>query len=473
MIKELIAGLSLMTITQIAPAKASNAANPDAEKPRLEINNEVVAIVGNSHILLSDVARVTKQVEMQRSQMGSLSGRSPFSEALESLLAQKLLATQARIDSLGKSMPDMSTEIETQIASMVSEIGSVSALEQEYGKPIYAIKEEMLKEYEEVQLGTLMQNEIKYGVKINYPDVKEFFATLPLDSLPLIPEQYVYSQIVRMPPATEQRKFEIRQQLLSFRERILAGERLSTLARLYSKDPGSASRGGEWGPDDVNKLTPQFVEALEGLRPGKISEVFETEYGFHIAELISRNGDIVHCRHMLLKPEFTIEEQNREILLLDSLSAAIGTDPKKFTDAVINYSMDTKTAANQGLVYDILSTTREMNAQLATTMFVKESIFPPQDYIELAKLKVGEVSKPFVSVDTKGNEIYKIIRLDRIVETHQANLELDYEAIADVTLSNKSNIEVDKWIQRTIPKIYVWLNPKYSDVTFDHNWKKQ
>lgn len=470
MIKEFIAGLSLLALVQITPAKAESPLNQDTTK---NIANEVVAIVGNSFILLSDVERVTGQVVEQRRQSGSLSEREPFSEAFESLLVQKLFATQARHDSLEKMLPDLTTDIEEYITGLVEQAGSVAALQKQFGKPIFAIKEDMTKEYKEMQLAQLMQSKVKGEVKINYQDVKDFFVTLPLDSLPLMPEQYIYSQITVVPPATEKRKFEIRQELLGYRERILAGEKLSTLARLYSMDPGTASKGGEWGPDDADKLTGQFVEALDGLKPGKVSEVFETEYGFHIAELISREGKIVHYRHMLLKPEFTVEEERRAMTFLDSLAQNVGKDKAAFEEAVYKHSEDKTTRQNQGLVYNILMATRNMSGRDATTKFVKEAIFPPADAYQLARLKVGEVSPPFVSTDIKYNQIYKIVRLDHVIPTHAANLEQDYEDIADVALQNKSNLEMDQWIVRNIPKTYVWLSPKYTDIKFDHNWKKQ
>ncbi|MCC8063071.1 MAG: peptidylprolyl isomerase, partial [Rikenellaceae bacterium] len=322
-----------------------------SSKPQY-IADEVAAIVGSSHILLSDIERTTGEVLKLRQQQGTLSNRPARAEAFETLLLQKMLAEQARADSLDKDLRgSLDDQVEHQIQEMVREAGSVKALEKKHRKEIYAIKDDLKREAEDMQLANIMQSNVMQKVTITYTDVAQFFEKLPTDSLEMVPEQYVYAQIVRFPPETEERKFEVRQKLLEYRQRILEGESLSALARLYSMDPGTSRNGGEWGPGDINQLVYPIVEALESLKPGKVSEIIETEYGYHIVELISLKGNLVHFRQILLKPTFTVEETEKEMQLLDSLARKIGTDKKAFEDAVKIYSDDKETNQNGGVVF--------------------------------------------------------------------------------------------------------------------------
>lgn len=434
------------------------------------VADEVAAVVGHSKILLSDIERAAVQVIAQRREAGSITTRSPRDEAFESLLIHRLFSNQARIDSLDKEMRDMSIEAETRVADMLDQVGSVRNLEKMYGKEIFNIKDEIRKELEDQELSQSMQEKVTAKVTVNYDEVVDFFNTIPKDSLPVMPEQYIYAQIVRMPPATEERKFEVRQRLLEYRERILKGEKLAVLARLYSADLGTAIKGGEWGPDNINQLVPAFIEALENLKPGKISEIVETEYGYHIIELLEPiKGDIVHYRHMLLKPEFTVAETQDEMRLLDSLAKVIGTDKVAFEKGVLEYSMDIDTRQNGGLVFDNTYARQTMQPRMAVSQFEKD-IIDPRDYIAISKLKVGEVSAPFTNVDSKGNEVHKIVRLNKVIPTHVASLENDFEIIAEYALQNKKGETLNNWLAQAVPKMYVYISPEYRGIEFEHNW---
>ena len=324
-----------------------------------------------------------------------------------------------------------------------------------------------------MQLANIMQSNVMQKVSITYKDVARFFETLPTDSLEMVPEQYVYAQIVRFPPETEERKFEVREKLLEYRERILNGESLGALARLYSMDPGTARNGGEWGPGDINQLVYPVVEALEGLQPGKVSEIIETEYGYHIVELISLKGNLVHFRQILLKPKFTLEETEKEMKLLDSLARQIGTDKQAFEEAVKVYSMDKETNQNGGVVFNSRAAKHYFDTKYATPKYMKDNL-EPQDYIPLSGLKEGEVSKPYEAIDmATGSTVYKIVRLNKVIPSHHASLQEDYEIIADFALQDKQNRELEKWIKETIRKMYVWIAPEYRDYEFDHNWLKK
>lgn len=437
------------------------------------IADEVAAVVGGSHILLSDIERTTYEILRLRQENGTLVPRPARDEAFETLLLQKLFAEQARADSLNKDLRGgLDAQIDSKLQELVREAGSVKALEKKYRKEIYSIKEDLKKEAEDMQLANMMQSNVMQKVNINYTEVSKFLANIPMDSMEMMPEQYVYAQIVRMPPATEERKFEVRQKLLEYRQRILDGQSLGALARLYSMDPGTSRQGGEWGPDDINKLVYPIAEALEGLKPGKISEIIETEYGYHILELISLNGNMAHFRQILLKPEFTVQETEKEMRLLDSIAKVIGNDKQKFEDAVVLYSMDDETNQNGGTVFNLRAARATLDTKYATSRFMKDAL-NPVDYVSLSKLKVGDISTPFPTMDDRGNAIYKIVRLNEIIPTHHANLREDYEIIADFALQDKQNRELDKWIDGAVQKMYVWISPEYRHYDFERNWLKR
>lgn len=438
------------------------------------IADEVVAVVGRSHILLSDLERTTDEVVRLRHQTGTLSNRPARDEAFETLLLQKMLAEQARADSLDKELRGgLDDQVERQMQEMIEEAGSVKALERKYRKEIYAIKDDLKQQAEDMQLANIMQSDVMQKVEITYRDVADFFASLPLDSLEMVPEQYIYAQIVRFPPETEERKFEVRQKLLEYRQRILDGENLGALARLYSMDPGTARNGGEWGPGNINQLVYPIVEVLETLKPGTVSEIVETEYGYHIVELLSLRGELVHFRQILLKPTFTVEETEREMKLLDSVARSVGTDKKAFDEAVALYSMDRETNQNGGVVFNGLLAKQQFNAKYASPKFMKDALMP-QDYIPLSRLKEGEVSAPYEAVDLgTGSTVYKVVRLNKVIPSHRASLQEDYEIIADFALQNKQQIELDKWVRRAVETMYVWIAPEYRNYEFEHNWLKK
>lgn len=450
------------------------AQDPKPEGTQNYIADEVVAIVGNSHILLSDVERTIQQVIQLRREEGLPSERPVRDEAFESILLQKLLSEQGRLDSLTKDLgPASDVQVELEIQRMIAAEGSVKALEKKYGKEIFGIKEDLLKQVEESQLSQMMQREITSKIKINYPEVAAFMATIPMDSMEMVPEQYVYAQIVRMPPATEERRFAVRQQLLEYRERVLNGESMRALASMYSMDPNGRRLSGEWGPDDINKLVYPVVEALESLKPGNVSEIIETEYGFHIVELLSLKDDLVHFRQILLKPTFTLEEQEQEKKLLDSIAKVVGTDEKAFHQAVLDYSMDVETAQNGGLVYNARAAKVTGDTRYASPRFMKDAL-QPQDYRPLSLLKEGEVSPAYEAIDDKGNTVYKIVRLNEVIPAHYASLAQDFEAIAEFALIDKQNKYLDHWINTVgIPNMYIWISPEYRDVEFERNWLKK
>lgn len=427
------------------------------------IADQVVAIVGNSCILLSDVEQLAIQLQSQRQQMGSVSESTVQEDALEMLLSQYLMATRATLDSLDKTMNPIDDIIEQQVAKMTFEAGSVAELERIHGKPIYQIKSDLALEIKHMQLAQTMQKTISNSVEVNRQDVVDMVNNLKEEDKQLIPEQYSYSQIVKIPPQTDERKYEIRERMLGFRERILNKEiSLGALAQLYSADMASAMYRGEMGPIETAYLDPAFSEAALALEPGEVSEIVESEYGYHLIELIAKTETTLHVRHILLKPEFTLEEEKAVISQLDSLSNVINQGVITFAQAALIYSDDIYTKQNGGKAFNKVGYQQSGNIRAATTYFAAEDMqYYPMDYSAVSSLKVSEISAPYESMDDKGNKVQKIIRLDSILPAHKANIVDDYDLLEAVTKAKKQADVIDKWVDEQTHLIYIEIKDEY------------
>ncbi|MCD8173853.1 MAG: peptidylprolyl isomerase [Alistipes sp.] len=423
--------------------------------------DKVVAVVGNSIILYSDIEEVVEQITMERRQMGYTSDRNPRIEALEILLEQKLLYNQALIDSIEINRVAAVGEAEERVGNMVAQIGSVAALEEHFHNPIYEIKRIITNRLEEQEYARGMRDEINSKVSITPGEVERFVRGIPKDSLPIIPIQYVYSQITRFPESSREAKLRAREQLLSLRERIIKGTRFDVLARMYSED-GSAAMGGELDPMPVEQFEQPFGKALEKLRPGQISEIVETIYGFHIIQLIDKNEPNYRARHILIRPQFTIDEINQTSKFLDSLATQIRADSISFEQAALLYSDDKYSKFNSGLVsnLELLERSFVMDASYATTKHYKENL-PVDDFRALENLRPGEISNAFQSEDLMGNKLSKIVKLIEIIPSHSANLNEDYLKLEQMALMDKMRREYLQWLNRKISSMFIRIDPDF------------
>lgn len=431
--------------------------------------DKVVAVVGNSSILYSDLVVLKKQLAEQRREMGQTSDRDPLCEALEQMVIQKLLYNQSQIDSLKVSTLDLEAGVDQAIQQEIEDKGSVAALELYYRKPIFDIRTELFRRYEEMRYVGQMEQKIRSEVVITPYDVEKFYKRLPKDSLPIIPEQYVYSQILRYPPATEEAKLRTRQRLLELRERIMNGARFDALARMYSEDPGSASRGGEMEPTPKEGFVQPFSDALVKLKPGQVSEIVETEFGFHLIQLIEQRGSMYRCRHILMKPQFTVDELMVSFTTLDSLKVEIEAGNTTFVDAVKKFSQDKYSKENSGVAtnLEMMEAMNNSNARGASNHFLKEEL-SPEVYAVIRKMKVGDISSAFASADMKGNQLSKIIRLDEIVPAHPANMKEDYLRIEELALEDKQNEVYEQWLAKKISSMYIRIDDEFKSCEFEH-----
>ncbi|MBS1439801.1 MAG: peptidylprolyl isomerase [Alistipes sp.] len=432
--------------------------------------DKVAAVVGNSMILYSDLVQTSKSLIEQRRQQGYTSDRDPLCEALETLIEQKILYNQAQIDSLNIDTGDIAIMVENTLSQEIAEKGSQAAVELYYHKPIFDIRSDLQERYEEMRYAGRMRQEIRSKSSVTSGEVERFFKHLPKDSLPIIHEQYVYSQIVRYPPSTEDAKFRTRERMLELRERIMNGTKFEVLARMYSEDPGSAIRGGEMDPMPKESFVQPFADALAKLKPGQISEVVETEFGYHLILLLDQVGNLYHCRHILLKPQFTDSEIKAAFTTLDSLKQEILAGKLTFADAVAKYSEDKYSNRNGGVATNIelLEAMNQGDARAATTKFLKEELSQtPEVYNALKDMKPGDISDAFASQDMRGNILGKIVRLDEIIPTHTASLSEDFLKIEEIALKKKQDADFETWLKNKVAGMFIRVDSEFRSCQFE------
>lgn len=452
-----------------------------AQQRRQVMLDKVVAVVGGSSILHSEVAEYAEALVAQYRQMGYTSERDPMDEALEALLEQRLLYNQALIDSVDANTSEVNTRIEAYLQTLVAEAGGIAELEAREHMPIFTYRELLRTRYEEQAYAEAMRGTILGGVTVVPGEVERFYKEIDRDDLPIIGEQYVYAHITKYPFSLKEAQQRTKERLLDMRQRIVTGQtRFSVLARMYSMD-ASAMYGGEMEPMPAAYFVKPFADALEKLKPGQVSEIVETEFGFHIIELIDKQGEMYHCRHILLRPAFTTDELMAPARQLDSIARLIRTDSLDFEGAALRFSDDATSKHNGGIVSntDVLARMGGYaSARLTATRFLKEDFSAQggrslEDYNALIRLKVGEVSASFQTTDLMGNQMSKIVKLIEIIPAHVATLEDDYIRIEEMALQHKQDQIYNEWLNNKIQSMYIYIDPDYRSSTFENpNWIK-
>lgn len=442
--------------------------------------DKVVAVVGGSSILYSEVNDYAHQLTAQRRAEGYTSDRDPLNEALEELMMQKLLFNQAQIDSVEINSVDLMGRVEEQLQAMIADAGSIPELEARQHMAVFNIRELIRQRYEEQAYAAAMQNTVVGKVTIVPGEVERFYKRIDRDSLPIIPEQYVYAQITKFPKSMVEAKQRTKERLLEMRERIITGQaKFENLARMYSQD-GAAIRGGEMDPMPLASLDGKFAAALEELKPGQISEVVETQFGFHIIQMIGRKGNLYSCRHIILRPSYTAEELAEPSHILDSIVAQIRRDSITFERAAMEHSDDAASKMNGGIVsnHDILERYEMADAKLTVTKFFKEDFGRMgyksiDDYNALRTLKPGEISAAFSTEDMLGNQLSKVVKLVEVIPAHTASLDADYIRLEEMALNDKKARIFEEWLSKKIDGMYVYIDPEFRDGEFQNrHWVK-
>ncbi|MBG0781197.1 MAG: peptidylprolyl isomerase [Bacteroidales bacterium] len=431
-----------------------------AEAQQKQVIDQVAAVVGKNVILQSDIENQYIQYRLQRGISGS--AETIRCRILEDLLFQKLMLNQAEIDSVEVTDVQIDQEMERRLRYFINELGSQEKLEAYYNKSINEIKSELRRLVKDQMLVQQVQNGIMNEVEVTPSEIKNYYRTMPADSIPMINTEYEIAQIVKKPPISIDEKLKVKERLFELRKRILNGERFSTLAVLYSEDPGSARKGGELGFYGRGELYPEFEAVAFNLKDGEISEIVETEAGFHIIQMIERRGEYVNVRHILLMAKvspYALEKAKNE---LDTIAMQIRNGDITFEEAVEKYSNDENKGKDGMLI----------NPYTGSTLFDAESLDQQVSFV-IDKLQVGELSDPVPMVTEDGKDAYRLLMLKRKTTPHKANLRDDYNRIQEWALQKKKQEAVDKWIRDKSNSAYVRINENFTDCTFDYKWKNE
>ena len=417
-----------------------------------------IANVGTRQLLYSDVEMEMVRARMQNVQLQKNSACG----VLESLLIHYMLLDQADLDSIPQPSLENSQEIEQRLSHFVQQAGSEEALEKQYGRSIKEIREEMAQLLGEQRRSEQARAKVIDKVLVTPSEVQEFFRAQPQVSLQMLPEQFVYRQLVLSPVAATEAEFQVKEKLLNLRERILKGERFSTLAVAYSEDRGSAIKGGEMGYMPREGFVKPFADAAFALGDGQVSPIVKTEYGYHLIQMVGKKGKLANVRHILMRPTYSTDEIAKTSARLDSIKQLVSKDSLSFAEACLKYSDDKDTRLNGGYA---------LNPQNGGTALDKEVILPI-DYYALKELKEGEMSAPFESRDRLGNVVVKVIRLERIIPPHRMNLKEDYALVQNLAKSQKETKVFDQWLEKKQKNMYIWIDSRYADCPFKYAfWK--
>ena len=430
-----------------------------AQKYKNGVADKTIAVMGGETILLSDLESEVQQMRMN----GATSDKDIRCELLETMMEAKLFLMQARIDSLTINTDMVDNNLSQRMDWFRTQLGGDEEMEKYFGKPMYKLREEWKKALEEQSLTEQERYEIASKIADVTPyDVQEYINATDPEDLPVVPVKYQLSQIC-IYPDRETAAVAVREKLLSLRERIMNGEKFSTLARIYSEDPGSARRGGELGMASKSIFWPAFSDAAMALRPGMISQVVETPDGFHIIEVIEKKGDMFNARHILIKPQYTNEDREKAFARLDSLKTKIEEEEITFDLAARFFSEDPATRTNGGQMAD----------PATGSSYFEIDQLKPADYAAIKDLKPGQISQPVESSDNEGyqqgrngNLMYKIIRVDKILPAHTATFENDYTQILERVQQKKQQEAVDKFLSEKIKSTYIIIDPLFAECEF-------
>ncbi|MBR6831266.1 MAG: peptidylprolyl isomerase [Tidjanibacter sp.] len=438
------------------------------------IADKIVAVIGNSAVLYSEVQTMADQLQAQYREQGFTPERDLENEALEKLMLQKLLYNQALLDSVVVNETAIATAVEEQVNKLIEQEGSIAALEKKQHKQIYEIRDDIYNSYLEGQYAQVLQYQFMDEVKITPGEVDSYYRNISKDELPIIPEQYIYAQITKFPSSMQDAKQRTRERLLEMRERVIGGTAFETLARMYSVDTNSAMQGGDIGYMTLDALVPTYSDAIRNMQVGQISGVVETEYGFHIIKLTDKKGDQYRTSHILIRPSYTTDEINADLRSLDSLATVIRADSISFAAAALQHSDDKYSRQNEGIVtnHEMLEYYGASDASYSSTKWMKEDL--GADYDALRLLKVGDISPAFRSQDLHGNVLCKIVKLVEVIPSHTGSLANDYLSIEQAALQDKQQKEFQKWVNEKIEGMYVKINADFTDLNQFENktWLK-
>lgn len=418
--------------------------------------DEVIWVVGDEAILRSEVEEERMRAQYEGTQISG----DPYCVIPEQLAVQKLFLHQAEIDSIEANESSVSHQVDMRLNYYINQIGSKEKMEEYFRKTSSEIREEMMTAVRNQMIIQQMQAKLTENIKPTPADIRRYYNTLPTDSIPMMPAQ-VEVQILSFEPAVPIEETErVKGRLREFTERVQNGSAdFGMLARLYSEDTESAKRGGELGFVGRGQLVSEFADVAFNLNdPKRVSRIVQTEYGYHIIQLIEKKGERINCRHILLRPRISADDKVRAIERLDSIRKEVLDSTVSFEQAVIRYSEDKNTVMNAGLM---------INPNTGSSKFEYQDLAP-----EIAKqiysMQEGDVSQPFVMMDPmKNREVCAIVRLRKKTDIHRANLTDDFQTIKSMLEQKLSREFIHDWILKKQKSTFVQIDPEWQGCDFE------
>lgn len=441
----ILIGLMFFTLTQV-----------NAQKKSLD---KVAAVVGNSIILQSEI-------EMQYAQylsQGNADNADVKCQILQGLLSQKILGQQAIIDSITVTDDDVDNEIERRLRSSISRAGGQERLEQFLNRSVIQYKDEIRPDIKEMLIANKMQAKITENVTVTPLEVKRYYDSIPKDSLPFFNTEVEIGEIVVYPKMNKLEKEAFRDKAEALRLRVKAGEDFSTLARLYSQDPGSAAEGGDLGFMDRGSLVKEFAATAFKLKAGELSQVIETEFGFHVLQFVEKRGETVNVRHILIKTEPVPASMERSKAHIDSIYRSVVDKKVDFATGASLYSDNNDTKYNGGMMLNA------ENVQSRTT-YIPTDKLDPQIFLTVDTMKVGSISKPALFTSADGKQGYRFLMLKSKTGPHQANLEQDFPKIKDVAFEDKNNRTISEWFEKRRKITFIKIDSEFQTCPALNNW---
>lgn len=419
--------------------------------------DEVIWIVGDEAILKSEVEEERLRAQYEGQQIPG----DPYCVIPEQIAIQKLFLHQAEIDSVVANESSVSHQVDMRINYYISQIGSKEKMEEYFRKTSSEIREEMMTTVRNQMIIQQMQQKLTEHIKPTPAEIRRYYNSLPEDSIPMMPAAVEVQILSFEPPVPVEETERIKSRLREFTERVNSGKAdFAMLARLYSEDTESAKRGGELGFVGRGQLVSEFADVAFNLNdPKKVSRIVQTEYGYHIIQLIEKKGERINCRHILLRPRISADDKINAINRLDTISQKIKAGEITFEQAVIRYSEDKNTAMNAGVM---------TNPNTGSTRFEYQDLAP-----EIAKqiysMQEGDISAPFVMMDQQRNkEVCAIVRLRKKTDVHRANLTDDFQTIKGMLEQKLSAEFIHNWILQKQKTTYVQIDPKWAGCDFQY-----
>lgn len=422
------------------------------------IIDEVVWIVGDEAILRSEVEEERLRAQYEGIEIAG----DPYCYIPEQLAIQKLFLHQADLDSIEVSESTVSHQVDMRMNYYISQIGSKEKMEEYFRKSSADIREEMMTSVKNQMIIQQMQAKLTESIKPTPADIRRYYNNLSEDSIPVIPSQVEVQILSFEPPVPIEEIERVKSRLREFTERVTSGQAdFGMLARLYSEDTESAKRGGELGFVGRGQLVSAFADVAFNLNdPKRVSRIVQTEYGFHIIQLIEKKGDRINCRHILLRPHTSATDKMNALARLDSVKTLINDSILTFEQAVIRFSQDKDTYMSAGLM---------TNPNTGSSKFEYQDL-PPEVSRQVYTMKVGEISEPFVMMDrTKNKEVCAIVKVRSKVDVHKANLTDDFQTIRQMLEAKLGGEHIENWIHKKIKETYIHIDPEWENCEFQYD----